>query len=124
MKYDDGTSCLSGGDPCPNPRADSRRFCESCCVALDRVKAAMGKRDPIRKAGAAPKSRPPVCRIVNCVKPVHEASTDGRSCWGHRTTLPGTTEIENGCTEPGCTRAARSTANRRCRAHSAVAVAA
>jgi len=113
--------CRSGdrNPRCAEPPIPGRSFCAGHLAQLNLVKAAMKKRDPakpIKMADTAPKSRPSMCRIIGCVRPPHDASTDGRACWAHRITAAGTAEIQNSCQIDGCHRTATSSAGR-CKTH-------
>ena len=112
-------TCRSGdrNPRCAEPCAEGKKFCLGHQAVLDSVKANMRKKDKpqsIRKADTAPApeadTAPARCRIVNCTKPTHDASTDGRSCWYHRITAPGSTVIENICSTKDCHRTATSSA--------------
>lgn len=134
---DDG-KCRSGGEPCPRPRAESRFFCAECCVVLDRVgrslnprfvpqfsnvearRAFLAARKAEKAAKAAdaapvpPRHVPSMCRAIGCTRPPRDGET---TCYRDRGLPEDSNVRENVCSYPGCERASRSTAGRRCRAH-------
>ena len=138
MKPDDGISCLSGGDPCSNPRAESRFFCAPCAAVLDRVGRSISPahvprftnaeaRDAFKAAGKAERAarvpdasadeadtRPrSMCRAVGCARPPRDGET---TCYLDRGLPEGVNARENVCTFPGCNLAAKTSAHR-CRNH-------
>lgn len=138
MKYDDGKSCMSGGEPCLGERAPGRRFCGSCCVILDRAGREMSYRYvprftngdaeaawvAARKAEPKPVSKPvteikprpitgTVCRVDLCGRSPREASD---LCYRHRGQPLGANVVEDGCQYPACERKATSLSGR-CKRH-------
>lgn len=117
------TCCKFGRGECRSEAGYGRLgiWCEPHADLLNRaaVEMRMRSRDSYTIYGTVPHApKPasaPVCRVDGCTKAASPHSTDGRGCYSHRGTAPGTTEPPATCAAEGCERVA--TRRGRCRDH-------
>ena len=115
--------CAFGRGDCRDDAGHGRLgiWCAAHAEVLHRaaVEIKLRSRDSYTIHGTKPHAtKPPsvpVCRIDGCAKTASPHSTDGRGCYAHRGTAPGTTEPPATCSAEGCDRTA--TRRGRCRDH-------